>query len=100
MDNNLGHRADTYRSCSPVTGSLRANSGNPGANCVRPLAAVRLLRPAARTLALCAWLLVVALATPAAALAHGLVGRVYLPVPTWLFAWAAGAVLVISFMLL
>jgi hypothetical protein len=37
---------------------------------------------------------------PAAASAHGLVGRAYLPVPAWLFAWAAGAVLVLSFIAL
>lgn len=30
-------------------------------------------------------------------LAHGLSGRADLPIPTWLFAWAAAAVLVISF---
>jgi hypothetical protein len=39
-----------------------------------------------------AWLL-----WPAPAAAHGLVGRAYLPVPAWLFAWAAGIVLVLSF---
>jgi hypothetical protein len=38
-----------------------------------------------------------ALLWPAAAAAHGLVGRAYLPVPAWLFAWAAGAVLIASF---
>jgi hypothetical protein len=37
---------------------------------------------------------------PGSALAHGLVGRAYLPVPAWLFAWAAGAVLVVSFVAL
>ncbi|MBJ7470939.1 MAG: fenitrothion hydrolase [Solirubrobacteraceae bacterium] len=37
------------------------------------------------------------LALPAAAHAHGLVGRRDLPVPAWLFAWAAVAVLVVSF---
>ncbi len=37
---------------------------------------------------------------PGAASAHGLVGRAYLPVPAWLFAWAAGAVLVASFLAL
>jgi hypothetical protein len=37
---------------------------------------------------------------PAAATAHGLVGRAYLPVPAWLFAWAAGLVLVVSFVAL
>ncbi len=40
------------------------------------------------------------LVAPAAASAHGLVGRAYLPVPAWLFAWAAGAVLVLSFVAL
>lgn len=34
---------------------------------------------------------------PTAADAHGLVGRRDLPVPSWLFAWAATAVLVVSF---
>jgi len=39
-------------------------------------------------------------ALPGAALAHGLVGRQDLPVPRWLFAWAAAVVLVISFVAL
>lgn len=34
---------------------------------------------------------------PASASAHGLVGRLDLPVPQWLFAWAAAVVLVASF---
>ncbi len=38
-----------------------------------------------------------ALLWPAAAAAHGLVGRAFLPVPAWLFAWAAAIVLVASF---
>ena len=38
-----------------------------------------------------------ALVWPELASAHGLVGRAYLPFPPWLFAWAAGAVLIISF---
>jgi hypothetical protein len=42
----------------------------------------------------------VALLSPSPALAHGLVGRADLPIPTWLFGWAAGAVLVISFVAL
>jgi hypothetical protein len=45
-------------------------------------------------------LLVLALAWPGLAAAHGLAGRAYLPVPTWLFAWVAGAVLVLSFVAL
>lgn len=38
-----------------------------------------------------------ALALPASASAHGLVGKQDLPVPQWLFAWAAGVVLIASF---
>jgi len=38
--------------------------------------------------------------TPAAASAHGISGRASLPVPAWLFAWAAAVVLVVSFVLL
>ena len=34
---------------------------------------------------------------PAAAQAHGLVGRTDLPIPTWLFGWAAAIVLAASF---
>src|SRR5829696_9148927 len=37
-------------------------------------------------------------ATPA--FAHGLVGRSDLPIPQWLFAWAAAIVLVVSFLAL
>ncbi|MFL5829892.1 MAG: fenitrothion hydrolase [Solirubrobacteraceae bacterium] len=47
-----------------------------------------------------ALLLAAAATWPAGALAHGLVGRAYLPVPAWLFAWAAGAVLIVSFLAL
>jgi hypothetical protein len=39
----------------------------------------------------------VALLVPGVAEAHGLVQRQELPIPQWLFAWAAAAVLVISF---
>jgi hypothetical protein len=41
-----------------------------------------------------------ALGLPAAASAHGIVGRADLPIPAWLFAWTAGGVLVISFVAL
>jgi hypothetical protein len=41
-----------------------------------------------------------ALAVPAVADAHGLVGRADLPIPEWLFGWAAAVVLVISFVAL
>jgi hypothetical protein len=37
---------------------------------------------------------------PANAAAHGLVGRADLPVPSWLFGWAAAVVLVVSFLAL
>jgi len=45
-------------------------------------------------------LAVVALAFPASALAHGIVGRADLPIPVWLFSWAAAIVLVVSFVAL
>jgi hypothetical protein len=40
------------------------------------------------------------LAWPAPAAAHGLVQRANLPIPEWLFGWAAGVVLVVSFVAL
>jgi hypothetical protein len=50
-----------------------------------------------RAAAVLAAALAVALLVPVAAEAHGLVQRQQLPIPQWLFAWAAAAVLVISF---
>jgi hypothetical protein len=47
--------------------------------------------------ALAAALAALTLWAPAPALAHGLAQREQLPIPQWLFAWAAAAVLVISF---
>jgi hypothetical protein len=44
-----------------------------------------------------AGLLAGAALVPAGAAAHGLVGRADLPIPEWLFGWAAAVVLVISF---
>jgi hypothetical protein len=52
------------------------------------------VRPALRAAAGVAAL---ALASPATASAHGLVGKQDLPIPRWLFAWAAAVVLVASF---
>jgi hypothetical protein len=43
---------------------------------------------------------VAAALTPAPALAHGLIGKTDLPIPQWLFAWAAAIVLVVSFVAL
>src|SRR3954469_20173948 len=37
---------------------------------------------------------------PSPALAHGIVGRTDLPIPVWLFGWAAAVVLVVSFIAL
>jgi hypothetical protein len=54
---------------------------------------VRVTRAAASVAAA----LVVALAQPGPAAAHGLTGRADLPIPEWLFAWAAAAVLIVSF---
>lgn len=53
-----------------------------------------------RTLAIAALAAATALALPATALAHGLVGKQDLPIPRWLFAWAAAVVLVVSFVAL
>lgn len=44
--------------------------------------------------------LLAAVAVPAPALAHGIVGKTDLPIPRWLFAWAAAVVLIISFVAL
>jgi hypothetical protein len=49
---------------------------------------------------LLAGLAIVALALPANALAHGIVGRADLPIPVWLFSWTAAIVLVVSFVAL
>ena len=46
------------------------------------------------------FVVVAALIAPAAASAHGLVQRSNLPIPEWLFGWAAAVVLVISFVAL
>jgi hypothetical protein len=43
---------------------------------------------------------VAALAIPASAQAHGIVGRANLPIPVWLFSWTAAIVLVVSFVAL
>jgi hypothetical protein len=60
-------------------------------------AAPRIARPAALlTLAL----LAAGALAPDIAAAHGISGRASLPVPAWLFAWAAAIVLVVSFVLL
>ncbi len=54
----------------------------------------RLLAPALSALG------VAALLFPAVAQAHGIVGRADLPIPVWLFSWAAAIVLVVSFVAL
>ena len=43
---------------------------------------------------------VAALVLPASAQAHGIVGKADLPIPVWLFSWAAAIVLVVSFVAL
>jgi hypothetical protein len=60
------------------------------------------LRPRRRRVAAvaAACALIAAAGRPAAAWAHGLVGRADLPVPGWLFGWAAAVVLVVSFVAL
>jgi hypothetical protein len=55
---------------------------------------------ARRALAVGAAGLLGAAALPAVAAAHGLVGRTDIPIPAWLFGWAASTVLVASFVAL
>jgi hypothetical protein len=54
-------------------------------------------RPARRARRAALGVGVLALGLPASASAHGLVGKQDLPIPRWLFAWAAAVVLVASF---
>src|SRR5271167_3362567 len=49
---------------------------------------------------LCAGVGLAALLLPASAQAHGIVGKADLPIPVWLFSWAAAIVLVVSFVAL
>src|ERR1700677_3289143 len=49
---------------------------------------------------LCGGLGLLTLGLPASAQAHGIVGRADLPIPVWLFSWAAAIVLVVSFIAL
>ncbi len=53
-----------------------------------------------RTAAVAAAVTIAGALAPAAASAHGISGRASLPVPAWLFAWAAAIVLVVSFVVL
>jgi hypothetical protein len=62
-----------------------------------PLCALARRRRPGITATLAFGLTATALLWPDLASAHGLVGRAYLPFPPWLFAWAAGAVLIVSF---
>src|SRR5437588_1513950 len=57
-------------------------------------------RRRSRTLLLTGSVLGAGLVAPTAAVAHGLVGKSDLPIPRWLFAWAAAVVLVVSFVAL
>ncbi|HEV2923880.1 MAG TPA: fenitrothion hydrolase [Solirubrobacteraceae bacterium] len=56
--------------------------------------------PVGRAVVLAATVLGVTLLVPDAASAHGISGLASLPVPAWLFAWAASIVLIVSFVLL
>jgi hypothetical protein len=65
-----------------------------------PAACARPRRAAGRVLLIAAALLGAGSLAPSVASAHGISGLASLPVPAWLFAWAAAIVLVISFVLL
>jgi hypothetical protein len=59
------------------------------------------MKPRRRPLALALGALgIAALVYPSVAGAHGIVGRADLPIPVWLFSWAAAIVLVVSFVAL
>lgn len=58
------------------------------------------MRPVSIAVAFAAALLALGALAPDAVLAHGLVGKQDLPIPRWLFAWAAAVVLVVSFVAL
>jgi hypothetical protein len=54
----------------------------------------------ARVVAIASACLLAGALAPASASAHGISGRVSLPVPAWVFAWTASIVLIVSFVLL
>ncbi|HXD54403.1 MAG TPA: fenitrothion hydrolase [Solirubrobacteraceae bacterium] len=56
--------------------------------------------PRRRLPALAGAIALAGLAAPAVADAHGIVGKADLPIPVWLFSWAAAIVLVVSFVAL
>jgi hypothetical protein len=56
--------------------------------------------PARKLPALLGGVVLAALVLPASADAHGIVGKADLPIPVWLFSWAAAIVLVVSFVAL
>ena len=58
------------------------------------------IRPPRKLAAMLGALVLFTLALPAAAQAHGIVGKADLPIPVWLFSWAAAIVLVVSFVAL
>ncbi len=69
-----------------------------GAVAVPRIVVGKQLRPRLRSSCLAA--LLASLLLPASASAHGIVGRADLPIPAWLFAWTATAVMVVSFVAL
>jgi hypothetical protein len=66
----------------------------------RPAREPASVRGSRRTVALTVALVGASALLPSAASAHGISGRASLPVPAWLFAWAAAGVLIVSFVLL
>jgi hypothetical protein len=58
------------------------------------------MRRARAAVSLAAGLLAAGALAPAGAAAHGIAGQADLPLPSWLFAWAAAIVLIVSFVAL
>jgi hypothetical protein len=89
--------------CRSIVG-LRLIAARESVAGLRWVAGLRLIAGrqsiAGRLIAGCGLALGLGLLLPASASAHGIVGRADLPIPAWLFAWTAAAVMVGSFVAL
>ncbi len=100
----------TVRSSSSRRTSTGSSSSRPTARSGDVVLAEIVVNPLAERMSRRAWIAVTGLALmagpvaelvlPESAAAHALVGRQDLPIPTWLFAWGASLVLIVSFALL
>lgn len=87
-----GSASFAFRRRSPASSSLSSRS-----RAYRSRASRSIRETTRRAVLLVACVGALGAAWPAAASAHGLVGRADLPIPTWLFGYGAAGVLVVSF---